>query len=446
MPQSFWQKLSASQNPDDDDMGNLLASLGQRNASPADISALDSAPVAPIDGADRSPAGAFYPTPNGAPPPAPVRRPPPVKPKPVAKTSQSSQTPPGSAPFDLNDPYPGVLRGHFLDQMHEDQLKNSEQQSRTFFMDPEVQKERIQELSQIPQFAALAQSNQNYKDAIGMAAQRPAPVNYSSLLGMADVMSNGKYNLQAKYTPPNSGDARQKELLDSLDKAQDNDRQTAQTLTNLSSSGKAGNDIMTAASMLLNKNNDGFKDFAKRFGVGGNAAVSNNLRFDSENEKIMKPYQDAQNQIDKSLGLLNNNASVSDIAATLQFVKPMVSRLTNFEWSKLGRGATDAENRFKQAFSTLDSGTLTDDNRGQYRNALSTLRDINDEIAEQAQQQRVKIGTAAGLDPSFSNTSSRGHYTRGTKKTSDPASPSPSTDPLRDAALQEIARRKAQGK
>jgi hypothetical protein len=419
---SFWQNArSAFQGSPDDDLQSLLAMAGQKGASPQDIATLDAQPVAPITGdpdLGRSPAS------------APVAA---KKTKKPAPAPAKPDTSPDGSSFDLSNPYPGLLRGGFLDKQHEDELKNSQQQSRVFFMDPEVQKQRMEELSKIPQFANLIQGNKDYKDLVAMEAQRPSPVDLSGAMGMADILSNGKYNLRAGYKPP-SAEARTKELLSNLDKAQDNDRQTAQALTSLASSGKAGNDIITAATMLMDKSNQGYKDLAARRYSFDNP-VNNAFKLDASSEKIIKPYRDAQDGIDKAIGLLANNASVSDLAATLETVKPMVSRLTNFEWSKIGRGGTALGDRVQQAYSTIVNGTLTDSNREQYRAALQTIREANDAAAQFAIQGRQQLGKAAGIPQNLLDSATKTHYQAGVPKK--PAAPA-ATPPGRTKSLQDM--------
>lgn len=133
---------------------------------------------------------------------------------------------------------------------------------------------------------------------------------------------------------------------------------------------------------------------------------------DQSSEKELKPMRDSAQSAQHALSLLQQGGSVADTIAALQLVKSNVSRMTNFEFSKAGKGASDVSDKIDQAINniTTDKG-FTPANRARYVQTLNAISDDLNSGAATLKKGRYDYGSTLHLNPLDMQKTVESHYT-----------------------------------
>lgn len=313
---------------------------------------------------------------DGTPPDAPVA-PPQAPPKPKAKAPKKAATPaapqatPGTQPQAAGLPgaSPGTYELPYDETLSEDQKKAIATSQRAYLLDPGLVQSRMDAFSKIPDVAKQKQGIDDYRKLIAMDASQAPQADLSGLMGLADVMSDGKYNLQSKYKAPAS---KAKELLSNMDKAQDDQRDYMKNLVSLANSSKAGMDTNVTQSILMQKLLDGIKTAKPNAPRTGNP-INNSDKWNKNTRADLAGDDKNAVELGSILNEVKAGNPIDDNRISTLRAKADAGGRPNIVEVKQDAGSRALVDRAENAWSFLTTGNLSEKNRDLITKSLYDL-------------------------------------------------------------------------
>lgn len=267
-----------------------------------------------------------------------------------------AQTDAPPSPASIGSPDPAALPSAPTQNTSQDSSKDGTVMNRKHRIDPLQDARDRASIEAQPWAQNQSKSIKDYTDLINMQANQPTQTNLSGLMGMADVLSNGKYGLQAGYKAPQSGADKLKALLPYMDKAQDNRRDYNKQITDAVKNLYDGVDVTTHQDTTGDKSTEGGKMATPRDALSWNNSL----------EKTLGATRQAASGAAEALQMLRSNTPVADKEFKPGFLRALgLMRITNQELNNTSGGKSISD-RLDQMVSDADTGKITDTNRGQY--------------------------------------------------------------------------------
>ncbi len=240
---------------------------------------------------------------------------------------------------------------------------------------PQEFNQAYQEWQGSPMYQNQMEGEQLQNSLAMLDAARPLPLDLRPLAAWADSLG-GSSKLEASMPVPETAQARSQAILTHFQQVQqDRNALSTNIMQGLKAMKGGGYQLSMEQAMQNASIQQSANDPLKAMRL-----VPQETRVhwvDTGLQKDMQEVKDAASSADLAQRLLASGSSVSDMSFKDKFLKAAIGgRLSNYDLiSQSGdRGAMD---RLNQAWTTLNSGSLTDKNRAEYADALRTMIDSN---------------------------------------------------------------------
>lgn len=265
-------------------------------------------------------------------------------------------------------------------------------------MAPEELQAQAQALSDIPAVKSAQEGLKTQENLLNMQlGQKTSPLetaNIGPLMALMDHYLGS--NTAAAYKAPEGAGAKQKAILDALQKVQTDRQALAGNIVHgiQASKGGAAGDVTTSGQKF-----EQFQGAGE--GKGGMGDARNIRALVTDVKGDMHELNAANAATQEAQRMLASGGSILDTTFRDKFLKAMIGgRVTNYDIMRQS-GDTALADRAEQVWNTMESGTFSPKNRAEYQDALRIIQEANAHEANARLNDWREVGTGAfGLEPS----------------------------------------------